>query len=293
MSALSEYDFELGGVRFGGSRHSGLVVEYFSPGSVEIQTQDALLPGTDTLGMGSDSEKPPTWSWTISALADGSAGAMELMDRLKAAWPARGVRRTPGAVMPLRWAHGGRSGVVYGRPRGWTRSYGGRGMWAGHIAVDCDFQLIDPLIYSDVEESVTLSLVTRSEGGWIWPAVFPIETTASSASFAGNIEVAGALPTPPVIEISGPIAAPWISGPGWRVELDTTLAYDQSLTIDTRPWATTVLRSDGVSFGGALGSTPLADVRLPPGGSQLQFGGIDPTNTATATVRWRATSEGL
>ena len=106
----------------------------------------------------------------------------------------------------------------------------------------------------------------------------------------------GTAPAPFVEVIHGPITNPWIAGPGWRFDFLTTLAYDQTLTVDTRPWAQTVLRNDGASLAGTLtrASTALSDARLlPGGGAWLTFGGIDGTGTATCSVSWRPTYRSL
>src|SRR5699024_8281152 len=94
-------------------------------------------------------------------------------------------------------------------------------------------------------------------------------------------DVGGDSPTAPIITIHGPIQRPWLEGPGWRLDLNTELAYDQSLVVDPRPWANTVIRSDGTSLGGALSMrSRLSQVRLTPGSASVKFGGNDATKTS-------------
>src|SRR5699024_5226583 len=117
---------------------------------------------------------------------------------------------------------------------------------------------------------------------------WPIQS-APSGERGGTIDdVGGDTDTPMIITVSGPISDFWLGGPGWRVDIAASLAYDQSCVIDTRPGAYSVMRNAGASLGGALSRhSRLSQVRLSPGGAELKFGGIDPTRTAHAEFQWR------
>ena len=144
--------------------------------------------------------------------------------------------------------------------------------------------------------NASTSTQTTHSGGMSEPLSEPLSTIGGGARSGVIDVVGGTAPAPFIATIHGPMTNPWIAGPGWRFDFLTTLAYDQTLTVDTRPWAKTVLRNDGASLAGTLtrASTALSDARLlPGGGAWLTFGGIDGTGTATCSVSWRPTYRSL
>src|SRR5690606_25362200 len=84
--------------------------------------------------------------------------------------------------------------------------------------------------------------------------------------------------TNPVIEV----------GDFLRWEFRTTLAYDQTLTVDASPWARTILR-DGAAIPGTLTpqSTRLAKAVIPPGSHEFVLRGTSSTGAARAVASWR------
>ncbi|MGL5850182.1 MAG: hypothetical protein ACRCZD_05290, partial [Phycicoccus sp.] len=205
---------------------------------------------------------------------------------LARAWDASAVRSTPGALSVLRYNLGGRVRRVYGRPRRFSVAMRTT-LWSGVTAAVADFQLADVLHYDDELQSVGVSIVPASTGGLVSPLKSPLSTLGGGAR-QGVISVGGSAPTPFRATVRGPITNPWIAGPGWRIELATTLASDQSITINTRPGASSVLRQDGASMAGSLSrTTRLSTAVLRPGPSEITFGGTDPTGTASCTLTWR------
>ena len=278
--------YELAGLLFGD--RTPLMVTDFDLGAAEWDVQDANNPTTDGTYMGRDYLRPPQWTFTLGTDGQDDVEASALLASLTRAWRTAAPRSTPGAVCELRYGLAGQRRTVFGRPRRFAPIIGGAPFEQGFASAVADFQLVDALHYDTAERSTEIGMRVTSEGGWVWPATFPI-ITAGSGQREGVIEdVGGDAPTPVVVTIFGPIVNPWIAGPGWRLDLTTTLAYDQSLTVDARPWVNTVIRSDGASLGGALSRTSrLSQARLAPGSSVLSFGGSDPTATAHAVFVWR------
>lgn len=99
----------------------------------------------------------------------------------------------------------------------------------------------------------------------------------------------GDAPSWPVITFHGPVAQPSIElvGTGRRLSLDTTLAYDRSITIDTRPWARTILRDDGASFAGVARGASLSEFQLPVGQTVLAYRGTDLSGQSRCVIEWR------
>src|SRR5699024_2069484 len=79
---------------------------------------------------------------------------------------------------------------------------------------------------------------------------------------------------------------------GWRIALNTSIAYDQTIVVDTM--AQTVTReSDGASFAHVLTYDSDLSARLAPGGQEVVFSGRDTTNTASVDVEWSNASNGF
>src|SRR5690606_34404251 len=133
-------------------------------------------------------------------------------------------------------------------------------------------------------------LVPPPSGGFVTPFVFPLTTTAAQ-QIPGQMTSGGLVETWPVVTINGPVQRPKVELTDlWFVELDANLAGDQSVTIDTRPWARTVLRNDGASLAGKLTrrSARLSKATIPPGSQfQVRFSGTDLTGTASMSLRFR------
>lgn len=154
------------------------------------------------------------------------------------------------------------------------------------------FEAVDDLWYGP-EESTTIRFVPPATGGLTFPAEAPFTFDSGPTVRNASVQVSGELATWPVFEISGPVTNPEVDIVGvGRLVFRTTLAYDQVLRVDTRPWARWVKRastqrpSDWAAFPGALSPSGarLSDVSLSPGTYQVLLRGYDPTGTAELRV---------
>jgi hypothetical protein len=238
--------------------------------------------------MGRDFLGGPVWAFDITTNRASGPDALAAAAALARAWRT-GIGTRPGVVFPLQYFTAGRLRRVYGRPRRYAGPAPDLLTRLGAAKITADFQCVDHLHYDDTQRSLMVDLVAAATGGWTFPTTFPIHTAPSMTRQGVIDDVGGDTRTPFELTIKGPVAAPWAAGPGWRLELpDVVLAYDQSVTVATYPWALTVLRNDGADLSGGLSwKSRLADACLSPGPGEFTFGGIDPTNTATATMRWR------
>jgi hypothetical protein len=287
MPELNEGEFELDGFGFGGGDHSVVIPPLgFDPGSATVRDQDSVNPLGDNLRMGRDTKTPPVWGFDLMTNEYSAADALDSLDELAGVWQADSIRSKPGAQSVLRYRLGGRTRRVYGRARRFAPVMS-KTLWGGATAAVADFQLAENRYYDDALNSVTVSILPATTGGLIGPLVGKLTTLAGGAR-QGVIEVGGRAPTPFLVTIKGPITNPWVAGPGWRIQLNTTLAYDQEVTIDTRPGATYVRRQDGASLAGFLSRTSrLGNALLKPGSAEITFGGTDATGTARCTLSWR------
>jgi hypothetical protein len=288
MAVLNDGEFELDGYGFGGESHP-IVVQPggFDPGTSGLRNQDNDNGVSDGLSMGRDTKTPPLWGFTLMTNQYSASDALDALEDAAAQWDAPDVRSTPGAVQTMRYNIGGRTRRVYGRTRRFAQTVTA-GLWSGTSGAVADFQLVDGRYYDDELRQQSVTIVPASTGGLSGVLTGPISTSAGGARQGVIPDVGGKLPAPIVATIHGPITNPWISNGEWKIELKLTLAYDQSVTIDARPWRTTVLRNDGASLAGALTRNSRLDLaRLRPGSAELTFGGTDATGTATCSVSWR------
>jgi hypothetical protein len=296
---LDDGGFELDGFLFGGENDSVVIQPGgFDPGTTDWRVQDQDSPSGDGVVFGRDLLAGQTWGFTFLTNEYTAADALNSLEAMAGLWLNNASRSVPGAVSVLRYNIGGRVRRVYGRPRRWGLAVT-PDLWGGVAPVVADFRCEGALHYDDELRTIDVGVVVgdgASSGGMSEPLSAPLSTVGGGARSGVIDVVGGTAPAPFIALIHGPITNPWVAGPGWRFDFLTTLAYNQSLAVDTRPWAKTVLRNDGASLAGTLTrtSTALSDARLlPGGGAWLDFGGIDGTGTATCAVSWRPTYHSL
>jgi hypothetical protein len=288
MADLAQGQWELDGLVFG--EFQPVEVAAFDLGGPDIAAGDLDVPGGDGRIFGYDYARGRTLAFEFFTNAADGAGARAAWAALASRWHDPAVRLSPRAVVPLRIRdYGMDTIVVYGRPRNLDAVSTGL-LDRGRVDLTGTFEAVDDLFYADTEQSVTLDLLPQIGAGLILPFTLPAVLTPVGGSDTTTLVNEGDAGAWPVIEFSGPVTNPgveWV-GTGTRVELVTTLAYDQTATVDTRPWARTVLRSDGASLAGAVRGPRLADLALPPGATEVRFTGQDMTGAARATIRTRS-----
>lgn len=262
-------------------------------GSVENLTDDQQRPRADGRAFGVDYRGAPTITFDMLVLGADETATRDRITQLTTLWRADAVRNTPAAVAELSTTVAGRQRVTYGRPRRFAPA--DKHARQGVARVIADFACVNDCWYAPAEESLTISLVPPPSGGLVTPLAAPLSTTPP-VQVPGAITVGGDLPAWPVMRIYGPVTTPAVQVTGlWTMTLDLTLAEDQWITVDTRPWARTILRRDGASFAGALtrSSPRLAHAAVPPGSYEVALRGVDVTGTAKVQFRWRKTYASL
>lgn len=284
MTELAEMQYEMNGLLLGrGTPYHVSKVDFGTP---DMVLNDGDRPREDGERFGRDYRKGRTIIFDAHVLTNGHA--LDAIDVLEAAWLADDIRDIPGAVTTLRMRRGGRTRIVWGRPRKLAVTTGTT--LSGWAPFTAEFRTDSHLYYDDVEQSTTVTLVPPQGGGVVSPVVAPVTTVAESNSRQGDIVVGGTVPTWMVFEIRGPITNPTIGILSrWSVTLNITLASDNWVTIDPRPWSRSVRTRFGDNAAGAFTPTSpkLSDLRLPPGPATVTLRGTDPTGTASMTARWR------
>lgn len=288
MAVLQDGDFELDGYLFSGSRRRPLYVMGFSIEPGRSRTQDIANPMAPELLQGRDVRTPPLWRFGFRVGHGGAAATLSGLAKLTAAWNA--LSAVPGAESVLRYAVAGRTRLVYGRAREMFPDYS-QVYDLGRVVASGDFQTKDVWFYDDTLRQMTVGLIPVSSGGLVSPLVSPLTTVAGSQR-QGLVTIGGDAPAPVEIEFKGPISNPRVSSTGWEVGLTGSVAYDQTVTVNTRTGEVT--RNDGANLSGRLTRrTYLPGARLRPGSREIVFSGTDATGTATCTVRWRDTYQSL
>jgi hypothetical protein len=284
---LDDFQWELGDVVFGLDQPIAHEADS-DPGSYSWRTQTVSNPGGDGRSFGVDLIDPGTWNFRLYTDCEDDREALAELAKIAKVWRGDAVRRTSGAVMALRYALGGRTRVVYGRPRRFSAPLDNR-MTSGLIMITSDFELASELYFDDVENSIEVGTLPPSTGGFESDFETPLATEESDATQPYAFTVDGELPTPGIFEFKGPAEDPWLLiDDSTLIKLRGTIAYDTTITVDARPWVMSAYRHDGAGVAGMLSrETILPRLLLEPGLHTAAYGGNDASGTSRATVRWR------
>jgi len=277
--------FDLDGFEFGAG--TDIRVRALDTGARTVRDDDWPVPGGDGTLMGRDYVDGAEWTFDLVVKGGGGAATFDLVEDLRTAWERE---HEPGEFSALRYGLPGRRRRVYGRPRRFapTGAAVREGWHFNHYPVLATFVLADPLVYEDEGRVLDLALTQSPLGGLTLPARLPWTLGGRDGMRAGEVTVGGRASVPFTLTFHGPSTGSasgwWAEGPGWRVDLATTLAWDQSVTIDTR--AGTVTRNDGLSLAGAARGRFLS-ARLRPGPQEVRWGCNDETGTARMVLEHR------
>jgi hypothetical protein len=283
------WQFQLGDVLWGdGTQIINIAFAMTEPAST---TGDQVMPGEDGTMMGRDYRQGRTLSWDLMVNCETAADGRAVWRSLEAEWDAPSTRLTPGAVVPVQIRAPGASSVVaYGRPRKIAPA-DMQFLRNGGMPVTADFSTVDRFFYDGVEQELGFGVQpTIGVGGGItWPATWPLTWAPMDLSNVDVVVNAGNASTWPVITFTGPVVNPTIvlGDNAQTMTLVTTLNENQTVTIDTRPWARSIIRDDGGSLAGVSRGSRMSDMALPPGPTTIAMQGIDLSGTASGRIRWR------
>ena len=285
---MFEGNFNLDGYEFGAADSDVIVLENgLDTGYAESRTQDADMPRGDGSLFGRDYLGSPTWAFTLGVRSN--ADVYEKLHELATVWRSDAVRNSPGALSTLRFTRAGKDYVVFGRPRRFavTPSTTADDEWQ---IVEADFKLADPFVYSGNLHSLRMGLIeTQSTGGVVLPQALPWVLGGGSGERKGIVTVSGYTDTPLTVRIYGPKTAttlnnPKVTAPGFHVQLNTSIAANQMVEINTR---TRTVMSDGVSLAGYLTPASRLGTKLRPGSTEFTFTGEDSSYTSEVEFLWR------
>jgi hypothetical protein len=253
-------------------------------GDPDREVDDKSNARADGLQFGSDFIGGRTVGLSFGVEGSTPDEARGAYERLATIWRADAVRNTPGALAEL-VSDSGRS--AFGRPRRLAPSAFHLMNTPPQIDIEADFAQADDLWYGQ-EDVVTVPLVLSQGGGLVAPLKSPLVARGYTTR-ANSFVVLGTKPTWPVITIRGAILNPGVEVAGvCRFAASTSLAYDEWITIDTRPGRRSVLRNGQKIAALSRTSDPLTRAALTPGAHSITLSGSSATGTPTASISWRA-----
>lgn len=272
--------------------------------AAEVRTSDVDLPQEDGRRFGRDYLSAKTVTFDLGVLTDRANTPLQVsdpyranldtLDAFEAVWADEMWRNDPQAYAVLRSHEAGQTWRCYGRP---GRYEPGTGVLTeqGYSTAVAEFRLHDDRWYSDVEHRTSVTLLpSGTAGGLIAPLRAPLASVVAASSQTGQMTVAGSRPTWLVYEFHGPVANPRLrltrNGVTLEVGLTLYIPDRESVIVDTRPWARSVVRaSDGAGLPGALSRrTPaLRSTAVRPGVYQAVYTGQSESGSSYCEVRWR------
>lgn len=259
--------------------------------SGSMATQDQPVVGHDGQLFGVDTLPGMVVTQTGQVRTPGNGPvAMDTYSLLAGIWNDPLVRLVPGKVQVLRSLYPGSSAGrrTYGRGRKIAPVLGLVNQ--GLVPWTAQFQSADSIWYTETEFSTVMTTVPTFLGtGLIPPATPPYQLSAQTAFQANTIVNTGSAPTWPVITFHGPVSFPSLTYVAVPVIIgyNGILGSSDTLVIDTRPWARTVLLNGTASVPGKLTGDPMIALQAQPGTTLMQYKGQDAAGTSTCTIRWR------
>lgn len=274
------------GTRFEfGTLASGIVLDAAPDyGTREFVTEDQPVPRADGRTFGQDFLEGSTITFELAVHGRDEHECRLKLAALSRAWRGDAIRKVPGKVAEL---HSDTGRVAYGRPRRF--SIDAEELPLGVALVTCDFETSDDNWYDGDEKQAAITFYPNLGGGLVAPLVAPLATTTNSDR-SRAFTIGGESETWPVFEVWGPITNPVLEiVDTLHIELQTTLRDGQSLIVDTRPHARSIMRDDNLSLAGTVTrkSTRLSSCALDPGTYELVLRGQSGMRDATAAIRWR------
>lgn len=272
-----------------GSFANGIQIQNTQIDTGSLAVQDTAVVGHDGVLFGVDTQPGMVITQTGQAQAATPLAAMDAYDALAGVWNDPAVRLANDTVVVLRAFYPGSTVVrrCYGRGRKIMPTLGLA--YAGLVPFTSQFQASDTIWYADIESTLTMTMIPSFTGGLTWPVTPPFQWAAQTNFQASTMVNAGSLPTWPVLTFTGPISFPGLTYVNTPVSIgyNGSLKNGDTLVIDTRPWARTVLLN-GTSVAGALTGDPMIGLQLQPGSTLVHFTGQDFTGSSQMVARWRS-----
>ncbi len=258
-------------------------------GSGGTDTPDSSLPNEDGIKFGQDYYTGMILGFSVNVWHRYHQ-VYDNIGKFKSVWRNPKLRQTSNAVTALRMCRGGRTRVVYGRPREFKETYGE--VERGWSPIDCNFQCVDEKFYDDEVKTQRIGIENPPVNGLTFPATAPFRLQQFRESYT-TVHIGGDLPTWPLFEIYGPCVNPVIQFDNdWTLTLLVGLDHTQYITIDPRPWRRMTLKNgvvaDNISGAYTQDSPVMREMQITPGQHTILFSAVDPSLTSYINVSWRS-----
>lgn len=251
-------------------------------GDPDRTAPDKHLPGVDGTVFGVDTLGGQTVTFALNALGEDDDEAEARYAAFRSKWRDPALRGQAGAVATLTSPRGRRA---FGRPRRNVPHLYPPG--AGAVGITADFETTDDLWYGP-EEVLPVPLALSQGGGLVSPLRSPLVARGYTTQ-ANTFVVGGVVPTWPVITLRGQVVNPAVEVAGvFRFAAGTSLAYDEWITIDTRPGRRSVSRNGTRIAALTRSSDSLDRAALNPGAHTLTLTGSASSGNPSASIAWRA-----
>lgn len=251
-------------------------------GDPDRTAPDKRLPGVDGTVFGVDTLGGQTITFALTALGDDDDEAEARYAAFRSKWRDPALRGQAGAVATLTSPRGRRA---FGRPRRNVPHLYPPG--TGAVGITADFETTDDLWYGP-EEVLTVPLALSQGGGLVSPLRSPLVARGYTTR-ANTFTVGGVVPTWPVVTLRGPVVNPGVEVAGvFRFAAGTSLAYDEWITVDTRPGRRSVSRNGTRIAALTRSSDSLDRAALNPGAHTLTLTGSASSGNPSASIAWRA-----
>ena len=288
MPDLLSGQFAIGDLLLG--RGTPYIVSSFDPGSPDFTSGDVNLAGEDGTISGRDTIAGPVFAIEMTVDCQSPSDGRQKWQALQSSWRNPALRASPFSVTTFAAMYQSDVPVVaFGRPRKLDLA-DGTFLRVGRVDLQAEFQASDWRWYSAEEKTLTLSLIPSDFGSGItWPVTWPVTWGTYSESLADVVQNEGPSDTWPVITFKGPVVNPQLTivGSNLTIGYSGQLLSDQSITLDTRPWARSALNQSGGSVAGSLTGNRLGEFILPSGPTVMKFQGTDATGTSRCEIRYR------
>lgn len=269
-----------------------------SIGDTTLVTGDLPHPTADGTTMGADRLGGFTLTFKVLALPLPSDtgetwdGPLDRMSMFRSRWRADSIRKSAGEYATLTNLARGR--MVYGRPR--RAAMINDRMRKGMVSVLATFDTNGPDFYSTTQRQAVVVPIGGSATGLRDPLTSPF-TTGGISIVQQDMVNEGDSDAWPILKFHGPghsYAFDLLQGTNvlWSIEVPEPLLYDQTLTVDTRPWVRSSTMN-GNPANGRLRGTPLDRCGIPVGEFKGRLRVTDTTGQAFADIRWRDTYASL
>lgn len=282
--------------RFGPPQHQ-VELRSWAFAADSYRVDDAVLPRADGVAFGRDYVE--AGELRIELKIDLTTLPLPAEDRARMAWAVRAdlarawradsLRQQPRAVAEL--VMGGEQ-MIEGRPR--RISFDDKHQGRGLIFASATFVPVSTAAYAVdgsgdapwFEQSV--GLVPAAIGGLLAPLSAPLSTAISSTR-ARPFTVGGSEQVWPILIVTGPLQ----SGAQielvnrWALKLNRTVAYDETVVIDTRPGRRLMTVNGRPTNVLAPSGARMSQAFIEPGLNEIALRGSSVEGTAQVTARWR------